>query len=135
MAKVKLTRINVERILFSKKGQDVYVDTELAGFGLCVGKSKKTYFVKRQVNGKTLKVTIGPHGVYSPEQARKEAQQLLAKLARGENPNEDKKTEKVKGITLQEAFGEYMGARKNLKPVSSIHFRVYVVIIQEIQYY
>jgi len=87
--------------------------------------SKKTYFVKREVNGKTVQVTIGPHGVFSPEQARKEAQQLLAKLARGMNPNEEKKAERIRGITLEEAYRGYMRAHRKPKKANAGDSQLY----------
>lgn len=88
--------------------QKVYFDTELKGFGICIGKKAKTFFAQKEVKGKVCRVTIGRYGVFTVQQARKEAQQYLARMAKGENINETKRREKARGITLGEAFTLYI---------------------------
>ncbi len=52
------------------------------------------------------------------EQARKEAQKLLGKIATGINPKAEKRANQLKSITLQSAFNDYLKARKTLKPLT-----------------
>ena len=62
---MKLTKSKVEEIPLQEKGQRLYFDSQLKGFGVCVGKKSKTYIVQRDVDGKTVRVTIGRHGVFT----------------------------------------------------------------------
>jgi integrase len=106
---VKLTKRAVDAAvpLTLKDGtvrQRLYLDTNLTGFGLCVGAKARSYFAQRFVNGKSVRITIGRNGVYTVGQARKQAQQLLAQMARGENPVEEKRKAAARGITLKEAL-------------------------------
>ncbi len=114
---VKLTKTVVDRAqpveVNGKTRQKLYLDSELKGFGLCVGAKSKTFFAQRGIGGsRTVRVTIARYGVLTVEQARKEAQQLLAKLARGVNPAEEKRAARAKGITLAEAWALYQDTLK-----------------------
>lgn len=114
---VKLTKTVVDRAqpieVDGKSRQKILFDAELKGFGLCVGKTSKTYFAQRGIgNGRTVRVTIGRHGVFTTEQARKEARQLIAKLARGIDPNREKRARAAKGFTLAEAWQLYQDTMK-----------------------
>jgi len=84
--------------------QRLYLDTALRGFGLCVGATAKTYFAQRTVRGRSVRVTIGRHGEFTVDQARREAQQLLAKMARGLDPVEEKRKARARGFTLSQAL-------------------------------
>ncbi|MZH02382.1 MAG: integrase, partial [Nitrospinae bacterium] len=61
MPKLKLTKSGVERLPYyeasagSSKNQELYWDTELAGFGLRVTGSSKTYIAEKRVNGRTVR--------------------------------------------------------------------------------
>ncbi len=81
-----------------------------------VGTSSKTYIAESRVNGKTVRVTIGKHGVFTAEQARVEARQLLVTIAKGVNPSDEKKERRARGVTLEQVFKDYLLARKALKP-------------------
>lgn len=102
---IKLTKRTVDAAGPQPEGgQRLYLDTELRGFGLCVGAGAKTYFAQRSVRGRSRRVTIGRHGVFTVDQARREAQQLLAKMARGVDPAEEKSKARTRGFTLQQAL-------------------------------
>jgi integrase len=112
----KITKSFVDSVPYPDEGQNFYRDTELKGFGLRVGTGSKVYFAEGKINNKTVRVTIGHHGVFTPEQARIEAKSLLGMLARGINPNDVEKANKAKSVTLAEVFASYLKARKSLKP-------------------
>lgn len=112
----KITKSFVDSIPCPDAGQNFYRDTELKGFGLRVGTGSKVYFAEGKVNNKTVRVTIGRHGVFTPEQARTEAKGILGMIARGQNPNDVDKAKKAKSVTLAEVYKSYLKARNSLKP-------------------
>lgn len=114
--KIKLTKTYVEALPFEVAGQKFYRDTELKGFGLRVGTSNKVYIAEGKVNNKTVRVTIGRHGIFTAEQARLEAKSILGQIVRGINPNDVDRAKKAKSITLAEVYQAYLKARNNLKP-------------------
>lgn len=116
----KLTKTYIDNLEFTaEKGkQAFYFDTELKGFGLRVGNKTKCYFAETKVKRKTVRVTIGKHGVLAPEQARKIAKEKLAAMAQNINPNEVEKENRIKSVTLQEIYTDYIAARKSLKPTT-----------------
>lgn len=124
---IKLTKTNVEKIKQPEKGQVFYRDSELKGFALRVTKGAKTYIAETSVRGRSCRVTIGKHGVFTPEQARKEAKLLLADMARGINPNQQKAQERLRTTTLQQAFEEYLAVR-SLKPTTQYNYQRCFVI-------
>ena len=88
MLQIKLTRSQVDKIPFTETGQKIYMDREMPGFGLRVGTATKCYFVQRHIGPKNVRVTIGRHGIFTAEEARQEARELLVRMTKGENPNE-----------------------------------------------
>lgn len=118
MATLKLTKSVVESLPLTTSGQAFYRDSELKGFGLRVGSSLKVYIVESKLNGKTVRATIGRHGVFTSEQARNEARQKLGMIARGINPLDDAKTKRAQSVTLKEVLDEFLKARKSLKPIT-----------------
>lgn len=125
MALLKLTKSQVENLDFTDSSgkQAFYYDTDLKGFGLRVGNKTKTYFAEAKVNGKTIRVSIGKHGVLTAEAARKLAKEHLATMARNISPNAVEKENRIKSITLHQVYTDYMNARKNLKPTTKRDYK------------
>ncbi len=119
----KLTKSYIDSIALTESGQKFYRDTEIRGFGLRVGTATKTYVVETKVDGKVCRVTIGKHGVFTPDQARSEAKKHLVDMAKGINPNDVKAEKRVKAITLGEVFEDFLAARKSLKPRTVYDYR------------
>lgn len=83
-------------------------DETLPGFGLRVFASgKRSYVVQYRAGGRTRRFTIGPHGVWTPETARKEALTLLGRVAQGDNPAERKRLD-AHAITVKELCARYL---------------------------
>ena len=66
----------------------MFWDRELSGFGVRVYPSgSKVYLVQTRAGGKSRRVTIGRHGLLTPEQARRKAAVLIAGIKAGEEPS------------------------------------------------
>ena len=132
----KLTKTNVDtRCLPPTPGatngrgnpllQAIYFDTEIPGFGLRVGRTCKTYILQRDIHGKTIKVRIGRHGPWTPQQARQRALELIVEMDSGVNPNQRKRQRASEGVTLREAVDAHATGMENKgrKPRSIAAFR------------
>ena len=88
----KITKSVVDRT--DPGARDVWIWDDMPGFALRVSPSgTKSYVVQyRDENRRTRRVTLGRHGVLTPDQARKRARELLGEVAGGGNPAERKKT-------------------------------------------
>lgn len=112
----KLTKTFVDSVSYPESGQAFYRDNEIKGFGLRVGATSKVYIAESKVNGKTVRVSIGKHGIYTAEQARNQARELLLLMSKGINPNDLAQEQKTRSMTLQHVFQDFLIARKALKP-------------------
>ncbi len=109
--------------------KDTYVwDDELKGFGLKVTPAgKKVFLVQYRLGGRkgrSRRVTIGQHGVVTPEQARAQARQLLGDVAAGRDPAETKDAKRADtalGILLERFLAEHADAK--LKTSSATEYR------------
>jgi integrase len=83
-------------------------DEETPGFGVRVFASgKRSYVVQYRAKGRTRRFTIGAHGVWTPETARKEARILLGRVAQGDNPAEEKQLDH-RAVTVKELCERYL---------------------------
>lgn len=83
-------------------------DDELAGFGVRIFASgKRSYLVQYRAQGRTRRYTIGTHGVWTVELARREAKIQLGRVAKGENPAEERQLDH-KAITVKELCNLYL---------------------------
>ena len=116
MPKIRLTDTNIKKIAPPAKGRETYRDTKISGFQLRVTSTgAKTFAVRADVNGKTVRVTLGRFPDLLAGQAEILAKDNLSKLAHKIDPNAEKKTDEAKQITLLECFEDYKRSRANLK--------------------
>jgi integrase len=111
MPVLHLTRRSIEKIEPPARGQVLYRDATLSGFGLRVGTRSKMYFVEGQVRRRTIRVTIGRHDVFTPEAARRRALKVLAEMADGRNPNEERRAKTASRMTVRQAFDSFFTER------------------------
>lgn len=92
----------------SRRSDYVIWDDELPGFGLRVFTSgKRSYVIQYRKSGRSRRFTIGLHGVWTPEVARQEAKIHLGRIARGEDPAEEKQIDH-KSMSVKELCNLYL---------------------------
>jgi integrase len=124
MSKLKLTQKIVDGLKGTEK-LECYFDENLTGFGVYTKGKTKTYFVQARANGKLIKSTIGKTNILKLEDARKEAKDKLTQMSKGINPNEEKRKEALKGMTLSEATDKFFETR-NLKAQTEHLYRTMI---------
>lgn len=115
---MKITKSAVDKILPPKdRDQAFYRDDQLKGFAVRITASGvKSFVIEKIIGNKVKRITLGRYGELTVEQARKEAQKLLGKIAIGIDPIAEKKAKQAKAVILADVFQDYVKARKELKP-------------------
>lgn len=105
-----MTRITKRVVDTTETGSKDYViwDDELRGFGLRVFASgKRSYVIQYRSRGRSRRYTIGLHGVWTPEEARREAKAQLGRVAHGDDPAEEREEER-KALTIKQLCEQYI---------------------------
>ncbi len=103
----KLTKRVVDAVE-TRDREYIIWDDELPGFGLRVFASgKRSYIIQYRSQGRTRRYAIGLHGAWTPETARKEAKLQLGRVAKGDNPSEERLLNH-KAITVKELCELYV---------------------------
>jgi len=87
-----------------------------------VSATSKTYFVRKWINGKLTRVTLGRHGVIYADAARKLAGDTTTEIRKGVDVNQEKAKNRVRGISLADIFKEFLSTRNALKPRTVEHY-------------
>lgn len=102
----------------------IFHDSKLKGFAIRVtSNGAKTFVINKKLHGKVLRMNIGSYGVMTAEDARKKAYALLGEIAGGRDPSKESEKQPARIITLQQAFDDYLDARKSLKPNSRLDYQ------------
>jgi integrase len=108
----KLTKRVVDQAIAGKADYFLW-DDEFAGFGVRVFQSgKRSYVLQYRASGRSRRFTIGAHGVWTPETARRQARVLLGRIAQGGNPAEERQLDH-QAITVRELCERYLEDAKN----------------------
>lgn len=103
------TKEFIDNIRTPEKGRRLVIyDTNRPELALRVTeKGTKTFLIIKKHKGESIKITLGRYPIMTVSQARKQTLEVLAELAKGINPNEEKKKLRAE-TTLEELFKEYM---------------------------
>jgi hypothetical protein len=92
--RIHITENFVGNAVHPPSGQIIYRDSKLIGFGLRVTPRSKSFIVEARVNGMNRRITIGRADLFSAEESRNEATQLLRQMTRGITPSTPKNKRK-----------------------------------------
>ncbi len=88
----KLTKRFVDALKSAEEREVLVWDEIVKGFGLRLYPGgAKGYLVQYRAKGRTRRLALGRHGVLTPEQARRLAQDALARVRAGEDPAQDRR--------------------------------------------
>jgi len=107
--------------------QIFFRDLKLIGFAIRATRHSLVYIVEKKMpNGSPCRVTIGDHGLYTPETARQKATEYLLEMSQGINPNDKKEQLRQKASqerhnhrqipTVLNAHKHYIESKSELKP-------------------
>jgi len=113
--KLDITEKAISPLPFAEKGNYVVRDIQLKGFTVIIGKRTKTYVAQGEYwrNNQrqfALKTKIGEFGAITVRDARTQAKEILALIAKGQNPGEEKAEETAVSVTLMQAWNRYKEA-------------------------
>ena len=129
VAKVRLTltKRTVEALQPAEKSWIAW-DDKLTGFGCRVQPSGTKSFIVNYRPGDggrkapNKRVVVGRYGRIAPDEARRKAQDLLGRVARGEDPAEERS--EARGMpTLEQAFEDYMKTGAKRQATTEVLYR------------
>lgn len=110
---MKLTKSKVEGFQLPTKGETFHWDEETRGFGVRVSANgKRSYIAQGRVHGKSRRLTLGPHGLLTCDEARQRAKIALLEMYDGVDPQEEKRRLVALNITLREVMADYVKNKK-----------------------
>ncbi len=118
--RAKLTKGYVDKIGPGPK-DEFHWDTDVKGFGVRVTpRGKLTFIVQGRVENTdaTPRITIGPYGVFTVEQAREQAREHLRSMRRGIDPRDLKRKDAALAVTLRTVADAYVARPGKLKESS-----------------
>jgi integrase len=109
----KLTKTVVDQVKSPASGQAFIWCSQDRGFGVRINASgSRTFVAQGRVDGKVRRISIGRYSVFTVEQARCRARDVLRAMRLGLDPAEEKARKRAHGITLREAIMDYCTHRR-----------------------
>jgi integrase len=129
---MKLTDSVLTLTLPDGKKDIIHFDDDRAGFGFRLragarGKILRSWVVQYRRAGTSRRLLIGPADLINAKQARAKAEQILAKVKLGEDPQTDKAERRDKDqITMRAVVAEYLAAKDDWRPSTARDNRRYL---------
>ncbi len=122
--KFTFTKTAIEQLPIPDTNRVTYHDAKFPGLQLRVScKGSKTFGLRTNLHGKTIRVTLGTFPKLQVEGARKHAKKRLSIVADGKNPNALKKADAARSVTLYECLKEYLNSRTSLKDTTASSYQ------------
>lgn len=103
----RITKLLVETAPAEAKDYFIW-DDELPGFDVRIFASgKRSHLIQYRAQGRSRRLTIGRHGIWIPEMARREARIQFGRVAQGEDPAEERQIDR-QAITVKELCSLYL---------------------------
>lgn len=83
---MKLTKKTVDAAGHPNEGQVFLRDESLRGFAVRITPGSKTFILEKEINGRVRRMTLGRYGELTVDEARKQAKEKLADIAKGRDP-------------------------------------------------
>jgi integrase len=128
----RITNATLKR-KYREGGDNEIWDTVVPGFGLRVGKRRKTYFVMPRINGERIRHKIGTSDSLGLSEARDAARDVLRNIEKGIHPKSAGRTatqeaERARARTFQAVSDEFMAKRKRLRSYAELRRKLDVDI-------
>ena len=107
---MKLTKKIIDKFKYEGNGisQDIRWDNQLPGFGIRIYPTgRKSFVLAYRTNGRKHIMTVGQYGVFTLNQARDNAKEMLVKVNNGGDPLHDRK-KLVRGKTINDLCEAYL---------------------------
>lgn len=110
----KLTKKLIDETPFPAAGQLFLRDSILPGLAVRVTPKKKAFVLEKRVHGRNRRMTIGPFGPLTVDEARTRAARLVGQIADGLNPADDK-IDRRREMTFGEYLDHYVARHAEIK--------------------
>jgi integrase len=115
---VKLTKRLIDGTPYPTEGQCFLRDAELPGFAVRLSPGAKTFILEKRIHGRMRRITIGPYGPLTLDQARERALALSHEINDGHDPA-DARQAKCKELTFGELAELYLARHAPRKRTAS----------------
>lgn len=106
---MRLTKKLIDATPAPPKQQQVFLrDDSLRGFGLKVTHGAKTFFVEKNIHGRSRRFCLGRYGDLTLEQARVIAHEEMVKIAHGKDPIAERRQQRQRSPTFGELIDLYI---------------------------
>src|SRR5712692_5473998 len=103
----RLTKQVIDETPFPSTGQVFVRDAELPGFALRVTKGRKSFILEKRIRGRMRRLTLGPYGPLTVDQARKLAAAHVGAIAQGDDPAQVRQ-DRLREPTFGDLTAEYL---------------------------
>ncbi|WP_230657751.1 tyrosine-type recombinase/integrase [Psychrobacter sp. I-STPA10] len=118
--KIKLTKKFVDTVPYANNGTDIYMDEDLSGFALYVGKQTKKYRLHKRINGELRRDEVEETHLITLTEAREKAKLMMVNIKKGldayDGINAEPKIQEsnINVPTLREAYKYVKESKKRL---------------------
>src|SRR4030042_1044581 len=88
--RMRITKKLLDATKRPQKGQVFLRDVELPGFGVRFTHGATTFILEKRISGRMRRLSIGPYGPFTLEQARDKARVMIGAIASGQDPAQER---------------------------------------------